>query len=87
MPSRSTNTGLIMTISSPGLRPTDTSTTKTRSGTPICVAASPTPGAAYMVSIMSSIEPVHVVVDRRDVGGGLMERALAVAQDRSDHGT
>ena len=31
------------------------STTKTRNDTPTCGAASPMPGAAYMVSIMSSI--------------------------------
>ena len=31
------------------------STTKTRNDTPTCGAANPIPGAAYMVSIMSSI--------------------------------
>ena len=49
------NLGLIITMRSPALRPTETSTTNARSGTPICGAASPTPGAPYMVSIMSSI--------------------------------
>src|SRR2546428_12763281 len=55
MPSRSTNSGLTNTSSDEGSRPTETSTTKMRSGMPICGAASPTPGAAYIVSIMSSI--------------------------------
>src|SRR5215467_14105177 len=36
-------------------RPTDTSTTNSRSGAPTCGAANPTPGAAYIVSIMSSM--------------------------------
>ena len=35
---------------------------------------------------MSSISRCEVVVERRDVGGGHVERVLAVAQDRQDHG-
>ena len=36
-----------------GSRPSEMSTTKIRSATPTCGAASPIPGAAYIVSIMS----------------------------------
>src|SRR5437667_1684333 len=54
VPSRSTNSGLIRMRSPFSSRPTEMSTTNTLSGTPIWGAASPTPGAAYIVWIMSS---------------------------------
>src|SRR5207244_3253823 len=52
---RSTKSGLMKTSRPEGSRPTERSTTNRRRGTPTCGAANPTPGAAYMVSIMSSM--------------------------------
>ena len=76
-----------MTIRSLAFRPTDRSTTNTRSGTPTCVAASPTPGAAYIVSIMSSISRCRLSSNVRDVGGGVSCRPAAppYLQDWPDH--
>src|SRR5262249_33311469 len=54
-PSIASSCGLIATISPCGSRPTDRSTTNRRRGSPTCGAASPMPGAAYIVSIMSSM--------------------------------
>ncbi len=56
--------GLTITIRPAGSRPSEMSTTKIRSGTPICGAASPIPGAAYIVSIMSAMTDVDVRRDR-----------------------
>ena len=67
------------------MRPTETSATKIRSGTPTCVAARPMPGAAYIVWIMSSIELLDVGRDLGDGRGGLVEHLVAVAEDRTDH--
>src|SRR5262249_8492567 len=55
MPSRDTNSGLTITIKPLESRPRVMSTTKIRSGMPICVAASPIPGAAYIVSTISAM--------------------------------
>ena len=66
-------------------RPTETSATKMRSGTPICGAASPTPGAAYIVLIMSSMSCwISGVISGTD-GGGAMQHVGPVAEDRPDH--
>jgi hypothetical protein len=46
---------LTITISPFLSRPTVISATNTRTRTPTCVAARPIPGAAYIVSIMSSM--------------------------------
>ena len=56
MPSRSTNRGLIITMQLAGIacRP-EIDRRRPAARTPTCGAASPTPGAAYIVSIMSSI--------------------------------
>src|SRR6478736_2711624 len=54
VPSRASTFGLMTTRRSSARRPSETSTTKMRSGTPTCGAARPTPGAAYIVRIMSS---------------------------------
>src|SRR5260221_1674687 len=53
-PSFSTNSGFTRVMSCPLVAPTETSITITRRGTPICGAARPTPGAAYIVATMSS---------------------------------
>jgi enterochelin esterase-like enzyme len=55
IPSRSTNSGLMKQSRSAGFRPNEMSATKMRRPTPTCVAASPMPGAAYIVCTMSSI--------------------------------
>src|SRR5688572_11005787 len=54
-PSFSTMRGLMSLMTCPCFSPTDRSMTITRRGTPICGAARPMPGAAYMVATMSSI--------------------------------
>src|SRR5438445_2162899 len=50
LPSCAMTSGLIMTIRWAGSLPPEQSITKRRLGTPTCTAASPTPGAAYIVS-------------------------------------
>ena len=57
----------------------DTSITTRRRGTPTCTAASPTPGASYIVSSMSSISRRKLVVDALD-------RRRELAQDRIGKG-
>src|SRR5436305_8616295 len=54
-PSISTISGLMKTCRLPGFLPTVRSITASRFPIPIWFAASPTPGAAYIVSTMSSI--------------------------------
>ena len=85
MPSRSTNSGFTSTMSAVGSRPTEMSTTKIRSGTPTCGAASPIPGAAYMVSIMSSMSRSIVRRDRVNRLGAIVEDGVAAFEDGSDH--
>ena len=51
----------------------------TRFGTPIWIAARPTPGASYMVSSMSLGERADLVGDRRDGLGD--EAELGIGQD------
>ena len=77
MPSRSTNSGLTMTMRPAGSRPTDRSTTKIRRATPTCGAASPMPGAAYIVSIMSSM--------RRSISGVMVSQAGTRVEGRSPY--
>src|SRR5258707_14695220 len=50
LPSMLTNSGLIITTRCAGSLPAEQSITNRRLGTPTCTAASPTPGAAYIVS-------------------------------------
>src|SRR5882724_8598984 len=50
LPSCAMTSGLIMTIRWAGSLPPEQSITNRRLGTPTCTAASPTPGAAYIVS-------------------------------------
>ena len=61
------------------------STTKIRSDTPTCGAASPTPGAAYIVSIMSSIRRSISGVMASTAWARLVERGVAVFENRSNH--
>ena len=56
-----------------------------RSGTPICGAASPTPGAAYIVLIMSSMSCWISGVISATGGRRAMQDVGAVAEDRPDH--
>ena len=87
MPSRSTNSGLIMTISPPGSRPTEMSTTKMRSGTPDLRRRQP--DARRGVHRLD-----HVVDQPLDLGRDDRRRrwafswssGVAVFEDRSNHG-
>ena len=57
-----------------------------RSGTPTCGAARPMPGAAYIVSIMSSMSCCRLGVKRVDVGGAAAcSGRVAVVEDRTNH--
>jgi hypothetical protein len=53
------------------------SITKMRFDTPICGAARPTPGAAYIVSAMSSHEGPEAVVDHAVTGSALLRSRLS----------
>ena len=85
IPSSSTNSGLTNTIRSSGLRPSDRSTTKIRSDTPICGAARPMPGAAYIVSIMSSMSFWMSRVSSPTSAARAVQRRLAELQNRANH--
>ena len=61
------------------------STTKIRSGTPTCGAASPTPGAAYIVSIMSSMSAIDLRRDGSTGSARLVEGGVAVSENRPNH--
>ena len=73
------------TMRAAGSRPIEMSTTKMRSGRPTCGAASPTPGAAYMVSIMSSTSRSISGVTSLDGLGRFVENLIAVFEDGSQH--
>ncbi len=61
--------------------------TKTRFITPSCVAASPIPGASYIVASMSSASARISSSTAGDAGGGLAQPRVGMDQDRSDrHG-
>ena len=85
MPSFISQTGLMQTRRPCGSRPSDRSSTKIRSATPICGAASPTPRSAYIVAIMSSTRAVISGVIAGDVGGGNPEIRGAEAEHGAKH--
>ena len=61
--------------------------TRILSPTPICGAASPMPGAAYIVWTMSSIRRRMSSVTASTRRRGLHERGVAVLENRADHGS
>ena len=63
------------------------SITSRRSGSPTWMAASPMPGASYIVSSMSSSEVADVVVDALDRLGDLAQQGIGKNDERLDrHG-
>ena len=61
------------------------STTNTRWGTPTCVAASPTPGAAYIVCDHVVDQPLQSVVELGRFSAAVVQRPLAIPENRPDH--
>ena len=60
--------------------------TKIRSDTPTCGAARPMPGAAYIVSIMSSMSFRTSPGDVADFRRRAVQRRVPVLQNRTNHG-
>ena len=79
--------GLTSTRRSSARRPADTSTMQIRSGTPTCGAARPTPGARLHRVEHVVDERVRSRASRRRRGAApdVVQRRLAVAQDRPEH--